>query len=292
MTAPARSTFRFVHRLRVRWAEVDMQKIVFNAHYLMYLDTAMAAYWRTLALPYEDAMKALGGDIYLRHVEVDFQASARLDDMLDIALRCERIGMTSMQFQGQIRRDDATLISARLTYVFADPTTQRPCAVPQPLRELMLSYEAGEAPADVLCGSWDTLGAEAAALRRAVFITEQGIDAPLDTDEQDAAAVHAVVRNRLGQAIATARLLSSDLGTGSLQRVAVRREVRGTQWGRLAVQALIDLATEQGVRQLRVCAQASAIPFWLRLGFVPEGALFQEAGRPHQHLCMQLVDQA
>jgi acyl-CoA thioesterase FadM len=38
----ARSDFRFLHRLRVRWAEVDLQKIVFNPHYLMYLDTALA----------------------------------------------------------------------------------------------------------------------------------------------------------------------------------------------------------------------------------------------------------
>ena len=48
-----RSDFRCVHRLRVRWAEVDMQKIVFNAHYLMYIDNAMSDYWRALALPYE-----------------------------------------------------------------------------------------------------------------------------------------------------------------------------------------------------------------------------------------------
>ena len=46
-----RSDFRCVHRLRVRWAEGDMQKIVFNAHYLMYIDNAMSDYWRALALP-------------------------------------------------------------------------------------------------------------------------------------------------------------------------------------------------------------------------------------------------
>jgi YbgC/YbaW family acyl-CoA thioester hydrolase len=40
-----RSDFRFLHRLRVRWAEIDMQKIVFNGHYLTYLDTAVTAYW-------------------------------------------------------------------------------------------------------------------------------------------------------------------------------------------------------------------------------------------------------
>ena len=39
-----RSDFRFFHRLRVRWAEVDMQKIVFNPHSLMYFDCAIADY--------------------------------------------------------------------------------------------------------------------------------------------------------------------------------------------------------------------------------------------------------
>ena len=46
------SDFRFLERLRVRWAEIDAQKIVFNSHYLMYFDTAVAGYWRALAMPY------------------------------------------------------------------------------------------------------------------------------------------------------------------------------------------------------------------------------------------------
>ncbi len=50
----SRTEYRFFERLRVRWAEVDMQKIVFNGHYLMYFDTAVAAYWRAMALPYHE----------------------------------------------------------------------------------------------------------------------------------------------------------------------------------------------------------------------------------------------
>jgi hypothetical protein len=61
-----RQDFRFFHRLRVRWAEVDMQKIVFNAHYLMYFDTAIADYWRAIGLPYEAAMEQLEGDLYVK----------------------------------------------------------------------------------------------------------------------------------------------------------------------------------------------------------------------------------
>ena len=73
-TATRREDFRFFHRLRVRWAEVDMQKIVFNAHYLMYFDTAISDYWRAMALPYEEAMLALGGDLYVRKATIDFRA--------------------------------------------------------------------------------------------------------------------------------------------------------------------------------------------------------------------------
>src|SRR5690606_23654198 len=67
-----RRDFRFFHRLRVRWAEVDMQKIVFNAHYLMYFDTAISDYWRAMALPYEEAMHQLDGDLYVVKATVEF----------------------------------------------------------------------------------------------------------------------------------------------------------------------------------------------------------------------------
>ena len=65
-----------------------MQKIVFNGHYLMYLDTAMADYWRVLALPYEEAMHQLGGDLYVKKAAVEYHGSARYDDSLDVGLKC------------------------------------------------------------------------------------------------------------------------------------------------------------------------------------------------------------
>ena len=77
MTAPQRKDFRFAERHRVRWVEVDMQAIVFNGHYLMYFDTAVAGYWRALALPYHDTMRALGGDLFVRKATIEYEASAR-----------------------------------------------------------------------------------------------------------------------------------------------------------------------------------------------------------------------
>ena len=113
-----RQDFRFFHRLRVRWAEVDMQKIVFNAHYLMYFDTAIADYWRAIGLPYEAAMVQLDGDLYVKKATVEFHASAREDDQIDVALKCTRIGTSSMAFSGAIFRGDELLITCELVYVF------------------------------------------------------------------------------------------------------------------------------------------------------------------------------
>ena len=52
----ARGDFRFFHRLRVRWSEVDLQKIVFNPHYLSYIDVAMADYWRDVKPAMQDKL--------------------------------------------------------------------------------------------------------------------------------------------------------------------------------------------------------------------------------------------
>ena len=74
-----RSDFRFFERLRVRWAEIDAQQIVFNGHYLMYFDTAVAGYWRALAMPYAaKRWSRSGGDMFVRKATLEYLGSARL----------------------------------------------------------------------------------------------------------------------------------------------------------------------------------------------------------------------
>jgi len=225
--APQRTQFRCLHRLRVRWAEVDMQKIVFNAHYLMYADTAMGDYWRSLAVPYEAGMQALGGELYVKKATVEYHASARLDDVLDVGLRCVRIGNSSLLFGFGIFGGDRLLVSGELVYVFADPATQKSRTVPATLRVMLEQFEAGHAMVEVRVGDWAALGREAHALRTAVFVQEQGIDAAMEVDGRDDSAVHAVAFNRLGLPIATGRLLRGREGEGVIGRMAVDRAVRG-----------------------------------------------------------------
>ncbi|MCL4739204.1 MAG: YbgC/FadM family acyl-CoA thioesterase [Burkholderiaceae bacterium] len=283
-----RADFRFADRLRVRWAEVDMQKIVFNGHYLMYFDTAVAGWWRAMGLPYEQTMHDLGGDFYVRKATVEYEGSARYDDQLEVGVRCERIGTSSMRLQAAAFRGGERLVTGELVYVWADPATQRAQPVPQPLRELFLGFEAGEPVLDVQLGSWDTLGAQARPIRDAVFVGEQGVPAELEHDAADASALHALAVNRLGRAVATGRLLEHAAGVSKIGRMAVLAALRGGGTGSAVLRALVDAARARGDRELLLHAQASAVGFYRRHGFVPVGPGFQEAGIAHQAMVMAL----
>ena len=283
-----RSDFRCFHRLRVRWAEVDMQKIVFNGHYLMYIDTAMSDYWRGLALPYEASMQTLGGEMYVKKATLEYHASARLDDTLDVGLRCARVGNSSSLFEAGIFSGDQLLVSGELVYVFADPATQTSRPVPPALRAIFERFEAGAEMAEVKTGDWNALGRDAGRLRTAVFVHEQRITAEIEADALDATARHAVVYNRLGMPVATGRLLQAAPGVGRIGRMAVDRSVRGAQWGRQVLDALVQAARDRGDSEVQLHAQRSAEGFYRRAGFAVVGEPWQEAGLPHIAMVRQL----
>lgn len=283
-----RADFRFFHRLRVRWAEVDMQKIVFNAHYLMYFDTAIADYWRALALPYQEAMDSLEGDLYVVKATVEFHASARVDDQIEVAMKCSRIGTSSMTFTGAIFRGDQHLISGEIVYVFADPATQTSKPVPRALRDIVLGYEAGEAVLELKVGTWAELGLDGQRIRHEVFVQEQGMPKDLEQDAADGQALHAVAYNRLGQAVATGRLLPAQGSVAQVGRLAVHRVLRGGGVGRQLLQALTDAARVRGDRELVLHAQRSAEGFYERLGWQRRGEPFVEAGVSHVEMVTPL----
>ncbi len=284
----SRSDFRFLHRLRVRWAEVDMQKIVFNAHYLMYFDTAVADYWRALGLPYEESLRQLSGDLYAKKATVEFHASAHLDELIDVGVRCARVGNSSTVFSGAMFRGDQLLITCELLYVFADPATQTSRPVPPLLREVFLGFEGGEPMLDVRTGQWNELGEAAARIRTQVFVDEQRVPADMEWDEADATAVHVVAFNRLGQPVATGRLLQGAPGVAKIGRVAVHPVLRGSGVGRLVMDRLMAAARERGDHEVVLHAQSSAEAFYRRLGFAVRGEPFDEVGIEHIEMTASL----
>jgi YbgC/YbaW family acyl-CoA thioester hydrolase len=286
-----RSDFRFSHRMRVRWAEVDMQKIVFNAHYLMYLDNAMGDYWRALALPYVPSMQLLDGDMFVKKSTLEYHASAHYDDVLDVCLKCVRVGTSSVVFQGAVFCGNMLLVTGELVYVFADPVAQTSKPVPAALRSIFEAYEDGQAITQRELGAWDVVESKVSALRSAVFVAEQGIAEGLVWDRADATALHAVVSNSLGEAIAVGRLVQHAPGVGRIGRMAVTQVLRGTQLGQEVLVALLAAAHARGDHEVMLHAQRTAEGFYTRLGFSVSGDPFEEAGIAHVAMVRRLQNE-
>ena len=289
MSIMKRSDFRFFHRLRVRWAEIDMQKIVFNGHYLTYIDTAVTAYWGRIALPYETAFHILGGELYVKKATLEYHASALMDDDLSVGMKCSKLGKSSMVFEAGIFRGDKLLISGELIYVFADPRTQTSKPIPEALRNILLIFEAGESVVDLKTGSWDELKDGASALRTEVFVEEQEIPQELEWDVHDSKALHALILNKLGQPVATGRLLQPQPKLAQIGRMAVSKPLRGGNLGRMVIDSLVEVARQRGDHQVILHAQCSAEGFYRRLGFKAHGEVFQDAGIDHIEMTLKLV---
>ena len=276
-----RQDFRFSHRMRVRWVEVDMQKIVFNGHYLMYFDTAVTDYWRNLAMPYAETMHQLGGDLFVKKASVEYHASAEMDDFLDVCMRCDRVGNSSMTFAGAIFRGDELLITSELVYVYADPVAKKSQTIPPQLREMLEGYERGEDMVQLHLGSWHDFQKLAAPLRTEVFVEEQKVPADMEWDHDDETALHCVAINRMGMVLATGRLLQHAPGVARIGRMAVKKQMRGSDLGQRVLNALMDAAKARGDTRVVLHAQCSAEGFYKRSGFEPHGAIFEEAGIAH-----------
>ncbi len=285
---PTRATFRHLERLRVRWAEVDLQGIVFNGHYLMYIDTAVAGWWRAMAMPYQQTMAGLGGDLYVRKAALTYDASARYDELLDIGVRTARVGNSSLVVEAAVFRGDQRLVGAELIYVYADPSSQTSRPVPPTLRALFQAFEVGEPMVEVRRGGWDELGRDAAEIRSRVFIDEQKIPAEMEWDAADAGCSHAVAYNRLGLPLACGRLLEHAPGVARIGRMAVLSGMRGSRIGRAVLDALLQMARGRGDREAVLHAQTSAAPFYSRAGFVARGGVFDDAGIPHIEMALPL----
>jgi len=136
---------------------------------------------------------------------------------------------------------------------------------------------------------------DALAVRRAVFIEEQGVSEAEEIDEHDGdpermvSAVH-VVAYLGGQPVATGRL-SLDAPSGQsahIGRVAVLRDHRGQGFGQAVMLALHEEAQRRGYQGITVAAQLQAIPFYERLGYTAHGDVFLDAGIEHRLMDLSL----
>lgn len=138
----------------------------------------------------------------------------------------------------------------------------------------------------VTVGVTDDLAA-CQALRRIVFIEEQGVSEAEELDGLDDKAVHLLTCVN-GQPLGSARLLTYG-DSGKISRVCVLAHARGTGLGVALIRAAIRVFREQpGITQVRLGSQCHAIGFYEKLGFVAYGPEYDDAGIAHRDMVLPL----
>ncbi|MCU1692168.1 MAG: acetyltransferase [Frankiales bacterium] len=129
---------------------------------------------------------------------------------------------------------------------------------------------------------------EVYALRHEVFVVGQDVPEDMERDELDADALHAAARLD-GVLVGTGRLLAPGAAgpSATIGRMAVAPARQGTGVGAAVLDLLVRLARERGWPDVELHAQTHALGFYSRVGFVPFGEPYDEAGI--EHLSMRLT---
>ncbi len=127
------------------------------------------------------------------------------------------------------------------------------------------------------------------ALRREVFVDEQGVPEDMERDELDALSVHAVACAE-GRVVGTGRLIPPGLAepSSTVGRVAVAEEHRGTGVGAAVLAVLEACARERGWPDVVLHAQAAVRGFYDKYGYTAVGEPYLEAGIEHVTMRKQL----
>ena len=141
-----RPPFRYAAYARVGFSDTDAQGVVYYGRYMPYFDLARTEYHRHLGRVH------LGGvDFAMRATTVEYHAGARFDDLLEIFVRVERIGTTSITYDHAAYRvdddgeSDTLMATAKGTLVCIALDERKAVPVPDAFRERIAQFEEGVA---------------------------------------------------------------------------------------------------------------------------------------------------
>ena len=139
----AKSDFKFMTKIRVRWMECDGQGIVYNGAYLGYLEIGQAEYYRNLGFAIYIIPQSGYFDFVVVKSTQEFKAPAKVDEIIELHVRVSNIGNTSLTLNLEIYAEgnDRLLTSIETVYVGYDTATESTRPVPDAIRELVIHFE-------------------------------------------------------------------------------------------------------------------------------------------------------
>jgi acyl-CoA thioester hydrolase len=131
----------FVHRIRVRYAEVDGQGVVFNAHWLTYFDDACTRFMEALGF---QGLWVTGFDVMLVKAIVEWAGSAGFDEWVDIAVFPSRLGTKSFDLSYEATVEARPVCQATITYVTIEPGKNVSIEIPSAVRTALQTIATGQ----------------------------------------------------------------------------------------------------------------------------------------------------
>ncbi|WP_099354023.1 acyl-CoA thioesterase [Fredinandcohnia onubensis] len=135
--------FHFSHTIRVRYSEIDGQKIVFNAHYLTYIDIGFTEYMREILGPdWLTNQHSSQFEPVLVKSTVEYKKPALLDDLITIYVRVKKLGTSSLTLESIITRDNEILVEAETIQVNYNNITKSSTPIPDDIKHRIQELEA------------------------------------------------------------------------------------------------------------------------------------------------------
>ncbi|BEU22483.1 tol-pal system-associated acyl-CoA thioesterase [Paraburkholderia sp. 22B1P] len=123
----------FIWPIRVYYEDTDAGGIVFYANYLKFFERARTEWLRACGVDQRKLAEESGALFVVRSTALDYLAPARLDDMLRIVSRIERLGRASVDFAQEAWRDDTLLATGTIRVGCVDSKSMKPAAIPPPV---------------------------------------------------------------------------------------------------------------------------------------------------------------
>ena len=129
--------FRYAALARVGFSDTDAQGVVYYGRYMPYFDLARTEYHRHLG------HLDIRGEFAMRAMNVEYHAPARFDDLLEIFVRVERVGTTSVTYDFAAYRyeDDVLMATATQTVVLISLPDRKPVPIPESFRTQIAAFD-------------------------------------------------------------------------------------------------------------------------------------------------------
>jgi acyl-CoA thioester hydrolase len=134
----SRADFKFAFQTRVRYADIDLQGIMFNAAYLAYFDTAITEFFRAHKFDSAEHARSTNCQFHVVRALVEYRSPVTYDSEIDILTRIARFGRSSLTFHLEIhpKGEDLLMTSGEVVYVHTDRSTKRSAPLTDRLKEI------------------------------------------------------------------------------------------------------------------------------------------------------------